>query len=123
MSVKVDLDELASALEDFSFAYLITVGDDRRAHTIAVQPVLADGVFDVGTQGATTSRNVEGQPNVTLLWPPSAAGGYSLIVDGTGLIDGSLKVTPGRAVLHRRAADVPAGPTGRPHDCVPLKKP
>ena len=123
MSVKVDLDELASALADLSFAYLITVGDDRRAHTIAVQPVLTDGVFDVGVAGATTSRNVEGQPNVTLVWPPSAAGGYSLIVDGTGLIDGSLKVTPGRAVLHRRAAEAPDSPTGRAHDCVPLKKP
>ena len=123
MSVKVDLDEMASALADFSFAYLITVGDDRRAHTIAVQPVLTDGVFDVGVAGATTSRNVEGQPNVTLVWPPSAAGGYSLIVDGTGLIDGSLKVTPGRAVLHRRAAEAPDSPTGRAHDCVPRKKP
>ena len=123
MSVKVDLDEMSSALADFSFAYLITVGDDRRAHTIAVQPVLTDGVFDVGVAGATTSRNVEGQPNVTLVWPPSAAGGYSLIVDGTGLIDGSLKVTPGRAVLHRRAAEAPDSPTGRAHDCVPLKKP
>ena len=123
MSVKVDLDEMASALADFSFAYLITVGDDRRAHTIAVQPVLTDGVFDVGVAGATTSRNVEGQPNVTLVWPPSAAGGYSLIVDGTGLIDGSLKVTPGRAVLHRRAAEAPDSPTGRAHDCVPLNKP
>ena len=97
--------------------------DHRRAHTIAVQPVLTDGVFDVGVAGATTSRNVEGQPNVTLVWPPSAAGGYSLIVDGTGLIDGSLKVTPGRAVLHRRAAEAPDSPTGRAHDCVPLKKP
>ena len=123
MSVKVDLDELASALEDFSFAYLITVGEDHRAHTIAVQPALADGVFDVGTQGATTSRNVESRPNVTLVWPPSAAGGYSLIVDDTASIDGSLKVTPGRAVLHRRAADMPESPTGRAHDCVPLKKP
>ena len=123
MSVKVDLDELAGALKEFSFAYLITVSDDRRAHTTAVQPVLAGGVFDVGVAGATTSRNVEGQPNVTLVWPPSVAGGYSLIVDGIASIDGALKVTPGRAVLHRRAAEVPDGPTGRRHDCVPLKKP
>jgi hypothetical protein len=28
MSVKVDLDQLAAALTDFTFAYLITVGDD-----------------------------------------------------------------------------------------------
>ena len=36
MSVKVDLDTLAEALADFSFAYLVTVGDDYRAHTVAV---------------------------------------------------------------------------------------
>ena len=36
MSVKVDLDQLA----DFAFAYLVTVGDDDRAHTMAVEPVL-----------------------------------------------------------------------------------
>jgi hypothetical protein len=38
MSVKVDLDQLADALADFTFAYLITVGDDHRAHTVAVAP-------------------------------------------------------------------------------------
>ena len=42
MSVKVDLDKLAEALADFTFAYLITVGDDYRAHTVAVEPG-ADG--------------------------------------------------------------------------------
>ena len=40
MSVKVDLDRLADALADFTFAYLITVGDDYRAHSVAVDPVL-----------------------------------------------------------------------------------
>ncbi|MDF2825563.1 MAG: hypothetical protein K0R68_2971, partial [Mycobacterium sp.] len=39
MSVKVDLDGLAEVLADFAFAYLITVGDDHRAHTVAVDPV------------------------------------------------------------------------------------
>lgn len=121
MSVKVDLGELAAALDDFSFAYLITVGDDFRAHTIAVQPVLVDGVFDVGAAGTTTARNAGQHDAVTLVWPPREAGGYSLIVDGTAAVDGSLTVTPTRAVLHRRA-ESPAGPTGCPHDCVPLEK-
>ncbi len=121
MSVKVDIDELASALADFDYAYLITVGADHRAHAIAVQPVLAGGVFELGIAGATTSCNLEGNRNVTLLWPPREPGGYSLIVDGTGNLGASLTVTPERAVLHRPAGGAPAGPTGCPHDCVPLE--
>ena len=42
MSVPVDVGQLAEALSDFTFAYLITVGDDFHAHTVAVDPVLAD---------------------------------------------------------------------------------
>ena len=38
MSVKVDLDQLAGALADFTFAYLVTVGDDYHAHIVAVEP-------------------------------------------------------------------------------------
>ena len=113
MSVKVDLKQLADAMADFAFAYLITVGDDFRAHTIAVRPVLVDGVLDVGPTGATTSRNVAQHPDVTLVWPPSEPGGYSLIVDGRSTPpggDGALVVIPGSAVLHRRA-----------HDCVPIE--
>lgn len=121
MSVKVDLDELGSALADFSFAYLITVGADHRAHAIAVTPVLAGGVFDLGAPGATTSRNLEQHPTVTLVWPPGEPGGYSLIVDGIGTVGASLTVAPERAVLHRPAAEAPPGPTGCPHDCVPLE--
>ena len=121
MSIKVDIDELANALADFSFAYLITVSAEHRAHAIAVQPVLSGGVFDLGTPGATTSRNLDGHPNVTLVWPPREPGGYSLIVDGTATVGASLTVTPERAVLHRPASGEPAGPTGCPHDCVPLE--
>lgn len=121
MSIKVDIGELASALADFRFAYLITVGTDHRAHAIAVQPVLSGGLFDLGTPGATTSRNLEQHDAVTLVWPPREPGGYSLIVDGAGILGASLTVTPQRAVLHRPAGDAPAGPTGCPHDCVPLE--
>ena len=35
MSVKVDLDQLANTLADFTFGYLISVGDDYRAHAVA----------------------------------------------------------------------------------------
>ncbi|HTI73705.1 MAG TPA: pyridoxamine 5'-phosphate oxidase family protein [Mycobacterium sp.] len=123
MSVKVDLDQLADALADFTFAYLITVGDDHRAHTVAVLPELADDVVDVGAIGNTTRRNASKHGGVTLVWPPADPGGYTLILDGTGdLTDDGLRVVPSRAVLHRPATpDSPATNPGCIHDCVPLE--
>jgi hypothetical protein len=119
MSVIVDLDQLSKTLADFAFAYLITVGDDYRAHTVAVDPVLAAGVFDVGPIGKTTRNNVGRHPDVTLLWPPRQPGGYSLIVDGCGTVgddSGALTIKPSRAVLHR-----PATAADALHDCVPIE--
>jgi hypothetical protein len=123
MSVRVDLDQLADALADFTFAYLITVGDDYRAHTVAVQPVLVDGVLDIGAIGKSTRTNAGAHADVTVVWPPREPGGYTLIVDGQGQpTDDGLRVAPSRAVLHRPAApDSPATATGCLHDCVPLE--
>jgi hypothetical protein len=121
MSVPVDLDKLSDALADFTFGYLITVGDDFRSHTVAVEPVLADGHFRVGAVGRSTARNVAAHPDVTVVWPPRVPGGYSLIVDGVGALgDSALTIAPGSAVLHRPA--VPNTPTaaGCGDDCVPL---
>ena len=104
MSVKVDLDGLAAVLADFTFAYLITVSDDHQAHTLAVDPVLADGTFDLGPARTTTRRNLAVRNGVTLLWPPTDTDGYTLIVDGRGEIsEDTLRVVPERAVLHRKA--------------------
>jgi hypothetical protein len=124
MSVKVDLDQLAAALEDFTFAYLVTVGDDYRAHTVAVEPVFTAGAFDVGQMGSGTRRNAGEHPDVTVVWPPAEPGGYTLIVDGRAEVtDDGLTVVPTRAVLHRRATSDSAAtsPDGL-HDCLPLKK-
>src|SRR3954447_8285414 len=123
MSVKVDLDQLGDALADFTFAYLITVGDDYRAHTVAVQPVLVDGVLDVGAIGKSTRSNAGAHPDVTVVWPPREAGGYTLIVDGQGQpTDDGMKVVPSRAVLPRPATpDTAATNPGCLHDCVPLE--
>jgi hypothetical protein len=124
MSVRVDLDKLADALADFTFAYLVTVGSDYRAHTVAVQPVLSGGVIDIGPIGKSTRMNVTHQNGVTLVWPPRDPGGYTLIVDGRGEpADASLNVVPSRAVLHRPAAPrSPATDTDCLHDCVPLEE-
>src|SRR5690242_20697343 len=124
MSVKVDLDQLAGALADYTFAYLITVGDDYRAHTVAVQPAFEGGVLDVGSIGNTTRENVARHDGVTLVWPPSRPGGYTLIVDGRGRPAGdTLTIEPRRAVLHRPATPDTAGTNpGCGHDCVPLQQ-
>ena len=123
MSVQVDLDKLAEVLADFTFAYLITVSDDHRAHTVAVDPVLAGGIFDVGPVGRTTFRNLADRDGVTLLWPPRASRGYTLIVDGRGLISGDdapLQIVPSHAVLHRKSTPGTATKPGCKDDCVPL---
>jgi hypothetical protein len=113
MSVKVDLDRLADTLADYTFAYLITVGDDYRAHTVALVPSLVSGGLEVEPVGMSTRRNLTAHPDVTLVWPPGQPGGYTLIVDGVGELAGeALRVTPSRAVLHR--------PAGNAHDCKPL---
>jgi len=123
MSVKVDVGQLGDALADFTFAYLITVGDDYRAHTVAVQAELRAGVLDVGTIGNATRNNVGRHCDVTLVWPPSQPGGYTLIVDGIGTpTDDALTVEPTRAVLHRPATpQTPSTNPGCLHDCVPLE--
>ena len=122
MSVKVDLDQLADALADFTFAYLITVGDDYQAHTIAVDPLLVGDALDVASVGNRTRRNVTAHPDVTVVWPPREPGGHTLIVDGRGeLTEDGLTVTPATAVLHRKATPhSPASVTGCGDDCLPL---
>jgi len=121
MSVNVDLNRLANTLSDFAFGYLITVGDDFHAHTVAIDPALADGVFHVGPIGNTTRRNVVEHADVTLLWPPREPNGYSLIVDGRGEVrDDGLCVTPVRAVLHRPATPGTPTASGCGDDCVPV---
>jgi hypothetical protein len=124
MTVKVDLDQLAGALADFTYAYLVTVDDGYHAHTVAVEPRFADGVLDVGPVGNSTRKNLGHHDGVTLVWPPREPGGYTLIVDGHGEpadADTSLKVVPSRAVLHRRAAAGAATKPGCKDDCVPLE--
>ena len=122
MSVKVDLDRLDDALADFTFAYLITVGDDSRAHTVSVGPTLADGVLVVGDVGRRTAANAISHTDVTLLWPPADAAGYTLIVDGRAVLtDRGLTIVPSSAVLHRAAIADSPNVSDCGGDCLPLK--
>jgi len=122
---QVDFERLAAALPDYPYAYLITVGDDYRVHTVTVEPQLREEMLDVGLIGGSTRNNLTQRSDVTLLWPPPAPGGYSLIVDGraqateSGAETVHLGVVPTRALLHRDAnPDSPQAAKGCLHDCV-----
>jgi hypothetical protein len=122
---RVDVKRLAAALPDYPFAYLITVDDDYRAHTVTVEPELREAILDIGLIGGRTRENLAHRSDVTLLWPPPEPGGYSLIVDGRAEATESdaqtvrLGVLPTRALLHRDAdPDSPEAAKGCLHDCV-----
>lgn len=125
---QVDVARLADALTRYHAAYLVTVDDDYRVHTVDVEPQLNDSVLDVGPIGGQTRRNVENRATITLLWPPHELGGYSLIVDGAAAVAdvpgdedaAMLRVTPTRALLHRKAESADAGVR---HDCVVFSRP
>jgi hypothetical protein len=125
---KVDLGRLAAALDDYPFAYLITVDEDYHAHTVTVEPVLRGAIIDVGLIGGRTRTNLAHHGDVTLLWPPPEPGGYSLIVDGSAEVADAddetarLGVVPTRALLHREA-DSPSAAKGCLHDCVVFSQP
>ena len=123
---EVDFERLADALDGYRFAYLVTVDDDYRVHTVTVEPELRERVMDVGLIGGRTRKNVESRSAVTLLWPPREPGGYSLIVDGRAEVTDTaeLRVVPTRALLHRNAdPNIPGSAKGCLHDCVVFAKP
>jgi hypothetical protein len=128
---KVDLQRLAAALDDFPFAYLITVDEDYRVHTVTVEPTMREAILDIGLIGGRTRKNLAHRADVTLLWPPLEPCGYSLIVDGRARTapaseateeTARLEVVPTRALLHREA-DSPAAARGCLHDCVVFSLP
>jgi len=124
MSAHVDLDQLAAALDDFTFAYLVTVNEGHRAHVVTVDPRFAEGIFIIDAAGDRTSTNLARHHDVTIIWPPGDPGGYTLLVDGRAeLSSGTIKITPSRAVLHRPAApETKQSTPGCLHDCVPLEE-
>jgi hypothetical protein len=117
MSVKVELGELAATLADFDVAYLVTVSDEGRSHVLSVfADPTADGLVVEGV-GRHTQANAVAHPDVTLVFPPRQAGGYTLLVDGRAAVDDTtVTIVPTKAILHRPAV----APDGRRvgSDCV-----
>ena len=74
MSIPVALPDLAAAISEYGFAYLLTVRDDLRAHIVAVTPAWEGEclVMDVG-RGTARQRN---RTTVDLALLPTCRGGW-----------------------------------------------
>ncbi len=132
MSIPVELTALRDTIAAHTRPpYLLTVGDDGRAHSVAVDCTWRGDELEMPA-GNRTVANAGARPLVSLLWPPDDVGGYSLIVDaevthteGSGSGANLVRVRPTRGVLHRPAASAAdatelEAATGCGSDCVPL---
>ncbi len=113
MSIRIEPDAIAAAVEERgAAAYLLTLGDER-PHAVSVAVEVVDGGLRVGA-GRRTSANVAVRPAVTLLWSLSAAHpDHSLLVDGEASVDpggATITVVPTSAILH---VATPSGPDRR----------
>ncbi len=125
MSIPVSLEKLRAEATRFGATpYLLTVSDDGRPHSVSVAVAWESDAL-VAQTGKRSAANVAARPLVSLLWAPFEAGGYSLIVDGDGVVRGAgedarVVVRATRGVLHRSAAAPAASESGCSADCVPL---
>ncbi len=127
MSVPVAVGDLGKALTDYAAGYLLTTAEGR-IKVVTVEPAVADdGTLVVAGPGRGSAANVTANAQVTLVFPPLAPRGYTLLVDGTAAVDGDdVRVTPTGAVLHRPASHSDGPPVegaagdGCGHDCAPV---
>ena len=122
MSIPVAVTDLADAMAQRPYAYLLTVSDDGRPHAVAVVPTLAAGELTMEVGRRTTGNAAARPESVSLVWPPSVPGEYSLIADGRARVENDrVVVTPTKAVLHRPAPGEAASPDSCGSDCQPVK--
>jgi hypothetical protein len=127
VSIPVSLAELRVTADGFDRdPYLLTVDPDGRPRSVAVSVEWQAEVLVV-VPGKRTRRNGMERPLVSLVWPPTASGGYTLIVDGQverNETDGEgtdlLVVRPTSGVLHRPARITNEQGSGCQADCVPI---
>ncbi|GAA1164455.1 pyridoxamine 5'-phosphate oxidase [Nocardioides aquiterrae] len=104
MSIPVEVADLAQRLAEFDRGYLLT-SRDGLVKAVSVRAVPEDGTLLVAAPGRGSVANVGANPSVTLLFPPLAAAGMTLLVDGTAAAEGNdVRVTPTSAVLHKPVA-------------------
>ncbi len=128
MSIPVEIDRLAEALDDFGSGYLLTASADGRVKAVTVDPVVDGAVVRCATSRGTAA-NLAGNPQATLVLWPLEVHGFSLLVDGTAVAtDDAIELTPASAVLHRPASHAAAAgspvaasaDSGCGHDCSPV---
>lgn len=126
MTNRTSIDPLREAIAERHNPYLLTVMADGRPHCVATT-VSWDGDQLVTATGTKTATNAADRASVSLLWPPTEPGGYSLIVDGTATVaagtpvgPSTAHIVPARAVLHRSGPppSVPSSDCGS--DCIPV---
>lgn len=101
MSIPVEVADLPQRLAEFDRGYLLTSADGR-VKAVSVRARAAGQDLVVGAPGRGSVANVAANPSVTLLFPPPAGPGMTLLVDGTAVADGDdVRVTPSSAVLHK----------------------
>jgi hypothetical protein len=104
MSIPVEIDKLADALDAFTVGYLLTADAEGRVKVVSVTPRLRDGTL-VCAPSRGSARNLATNPHATVVLPPTSAMGMSLLVDGTGTADDDeIVLVPVSAVLHKSAA-------------------
>ena len=104
MSIAVRIEELAETIEQqIGWCYLLTVSESLQVRVLAIAPKWsADGMSLHALVGQRTADNLAARPDVSMVWPPAAADGYTLIADGVAIVDGlRLTFQPTSAVLHR----------------------
>jgi len=122
MSIPVELPDLARKIEEFDYAYVLTVRDDERPHIVSTHPAWEGDVL-VMSLGRGSIANASSRPSISLCYPPVEVGGYSLIIDGTATVgdEQELWFAPTGAVLHRPATEgSPGSVTGCASDCAPV---
>lgn len=103
MSIPVTLAELEAALAPYPWGYLVTVGDNLRAHSLAVPTDFRSGQL-YAAAGRSTRANLAARSEITMVFPHPQPGEYSLILDGTAAVsEEGVVFTPTNAVLHRPA--------------------
>lgn len=125
----VDVGAVAAHASEYGFAYLITINSHERVHTSVVHPEFSGDAVTVPGASDRARANAGAHPEVSVVWPPADATGYSLILDGTATADGHpdapgapLRIMPSRAILHRPATEpsAPGAADGCVQDCVEL---
>jgi hypothetical protein len=105
----------------FTNPHLLSTSADGHAHAVATS-LSWDGEQRLISAGKRSLATVAANTLVRVLWAPSVAGDYSLIVDGEAVVRGSgsdaaIAVTITRGVLKRPGAPTTPTAGGCGRDC------